>query len=161
MKLSLSALTASLSLVALTAMAQPAPAPAGAPMAKPVHAGAQVPAPDAAGPRGPVPGQAGAPAPGPRGDEFPILREQALKRAAEQFDVMDTNRDGKLTHEEVQAFREKMMQQFNARQAQGPRGNAPAGMERQDRRVPPGSAQGMPPPRDGQPGSQQPGQPRQ
>ncbi len=162
MKLSLSVLAASLSLVALTSMAQPAPAPAGAPHAKPVHAAAQVPSPDAVGPRGSAGAAPQAGAAGPRGDDFPLSRALVLKRTAEQFDAMDTNRDGQVTREEMQAFREKMMQQFSARQGQaqgpgqGPRGDAPAGMDRPDRRGPPGAAPGMTPgmPPHGQTGPQ-------
>lgn len=44
----------------------------------------------------------------------PITRDEALKRAAEQFDAADTNKDGTLTPEEMRAAWEK-------RQAERPR----------------------------------------
>lgn len=43
-----------------------------------------------------------------RGFPEKMTREEALKRAAEQFDMVDQNKDGVVTREELHQFKEKL-----------------------------------------------------
>lgn len=88
MKKTLLALGATLSLLVSAAVAQPAP-------------GGMPPPPDShmdhmglMGPKGSMPKE--------------ITREQFLQRAAQHFDQVDTNHDGKLDRSEMRAAHEKM-----------------------------------------------------
>jgi hypothetical protein len=51
-----------------------------------------------------APQTASAPKGGPAFDERTVTRDEFLKKAAEHFDEMDTNHDGKLTRDERHAF---------------------------------------------------------
>jgi hypothetical protein len=70
--------------------------------------------------------------PGPRMGGIPekITRAEAIQRATEQFDMVDTNKDGTVTKEEIQAFQTKMREAMQGgvmgKPAGGPDGK-PAG----------------------------------
>jgi hypothetical protein len=69
----------------------------------------------------------GGPARHARGDHGPreMTKDEFLARAAQHFDEMDANHDGKLDRDEMRAFREKMREQ----RGKGPQGGPPLGVE--------------------------------
>jgi hypothetical protein len=52
---------------------------------------------------------------GPAFDQHTVPREEFLKKAAEHFDEMDTNHDGKLTPDERHAFFKAHMAEWRER----------------------------------------------
>ena len=96
------------------AMAQPAPAPTAKP-APGAHIGGPAGAPPGlkVTPGGP-PGGPGMH--GPR-DFKPVTRAEAIKRATDQFDRMDRNKDGTVTGDEIEAMQKEMRAKFEAQQA--------------------------------------------
>lgn len=90
---------------------------------------------------------------GPR--EFkPVTRAEAIKRATDQFDRMDRNKDGTVTGDEIEAMQKEMRAKFEAQQAKagapGAPGAKPAGPDlKPGKPVAPGVKPGAPAPTSG------------
>lgn len=106
------------------AMAQPK-APEPAPVAKPAAAASADKSAERPGP-GVRPGPRMGPGPG-QAIPDKVTRAEAIKRATDQFDAIDLNKDAVVTKDEIQAFQTKMREAMTSSVGGPAQGAGPSG----------------------------------